>query len=50
MPDEPLTLTKRLMQYFGLDMRELRVEWAKLTDADRAWFREEFNKMGLPTT
>lgn len=46
---EPMSLVKRLREYFAMSARDLMIDYKKLTDEDKQWFIDEFNKMGLPT-
>jgi hypothetical protein len=46
---EEMSLVQRIKDYFGMESRDLMNDYKKLTDTDKAWFVDEFNRMGLPT-
>jgi hypothetical protein len=46
---ETLSLVKRLREFFQISASDLMKEYRALTDADKEWYVNEFNKIGLPT-
>lgn len=46
---EPVTLAKQIKEFFGMSASECMREYKQLSEADKQYFVEEFNRAGMPT-